>query len=56
MGRAEHFRISHTRAVEGTYRHITELSEAGLVLADGFERQWALRRSRRQAVSELRVL
>lgn len=35
MGRTEHFRISHTRAVEGTYRHVTELCEAGLVLQTG---------------------
>jgi 7-keto-8-aminopelargonate synthetase-like enzyme len=35
MARMEHFRISHTRAVEGTYRHVTELSEAGLVLQTG---------------------
>ena len=35
MARIEHFRISHTRAVEGTYRHVTELSEAGLVLQTG---------------------
>jgi 7-keto-8-aminopelargonate synthetase-like enzyme len=35
MARTEHFRISHTRAVEGTYRHVTELCEAGLVLQTG---------------------
>jgi 7-keto-8-aminopelargonate synthetase-like enzyme len=35
MARIEHFRISHTRAVEGTYRHVTELCEAGLVLQTG---------------------
>jgi 7-keto-8-aminopelargonate synthetase-like enzyme len=35
MGRIEHFRISHTRAVEGTYRHLTELCDAGLVLQTG---------------------
>jgi 7-keto-8-aminopelargonate synthetase-like enzyme len=35
MGRMEHFRISHTRSVEGTYRHVTELCEAGLVLQTG---------------------
>jgi 7-keto-8-aminopelargonate synthetase-like enzyme len=35
MGRMEHFRISHTRTVEGTYRHVTELCEAGLVLQTG---------------------
>jgi 7-keto-8-aminopelargonate synthetase-like enzyme len=31
----EHFRFSHTRTVEGTYRHVTELCEAGLVLQTG---------------------
>jgi 7-keto-8-aminopelargonate synthetase-like enzyme len=35
MARIEHFRISHTRAVEGTYRHVTEMCEAGLVLQTG---------------------
>ncbi|MBM4362860.1 MAG: aminotransferase class I/II-fold pyridoxal phosphate-dependent enzyme [Deltaproteobacteria bacterium] len=35
MGRTEHFRISHTRAVEGTYRHVTEMCDAGLVLQTG---------------------
>jgi 7-keto-8-aminopelargonate synthetase-like enzyme len=35
MARIEHFKISHTRAVEGTYRHVTEMYEAGLVLQTG---------------------
>lgn len=35
MGRTEHFKFSHTRTVEGTYRHVTELCEAGLVLQTG---------------------
>ncbi len=35
MARIEHFKISHTRAVDGTYRHVTEMAEIGLVLQTG---------------------